>query len=153
MHPNLSMPNETVRDEEYIMPGTEFKNMMAGLRKSLADMANLMEDRTHRVDEYRVQNLGADSNSQVSLQPEYEVSEIIESIIVVGPAATPAFTLQLGKRAWNLVLPVSQVLVIAPVRISLGRNDPRILTSAIPGDWSVELMGFANFTESYRSVR
>jgi hypothetical protein len=147
------MPREVVKDEEPgVIPGTEFRNMMADMRGAFGDLANLLEDKTHRVDEYRVQTLGPDANTSVVLQPEYEVAEIITSVIVVGPPATPAFTLKLGKRVWNLVLPASQILVIAPVVFSIGRNDDRYLTSAVSGDWSLELGGYADFTESYRSL-
>lgn len=274
-------PNErrevTHDEEQAIIPATEFRYMLLDLRKAWADLGNVLEDRTHRVDEYQVQTLGSTLATQVALQPEYEVSEIIEAIIVTGPANEPAslqaatvpagitnpaanativsissvalqsiapigtpfnvqwtaelsgtiqggdhdnmylssplgtirqqgefpgavgvypqqgltgfvpgsaginvqanaaasnisavysasitatvdavaeapFTLKLGKRVWNLLLPTSGILCIAPVRFSLGRNDDRILTSSVPGDWSLELCGFANFTESYRSL-
>ena len=53
------------------------------------------------------------------------------------------FTLQLGKRTWQLALPASGVLVIAPIKISLDRSDTRKLTAANAGDWAVELCGYA----------
>lgn len=269
-------PRREVRDEEIpVIPGNEFRNMITDLRKAWADFGNILEDRTHRVDEYQVQSLGPTSASTVTLQPEYEVSEIIEAIIVTGPEtsavqgnsicsnvgqvtnptagtaivtlasvpagqyqasvfadfngtlaagdldnmqfqvgatvirqlaanitsagsaenafvnsiitvppggatlsvnaianasgatagyraqiiltpltvnALPSFSLQLGKRYWTLLLPASGILPIAPVRFSLGRNDVRQLTSSVPGDWSLELCGYANFTESYRTL-
>lgn len=264
-------------EEEPRLADQEVRNLRQDLRDMWADIANLAEDTTHRVDEYRVQTLSVDANTGVTLQPEYEVGEIITSVIVTGPVnsaqsvtsegqtgATPAqnatvasisaallqsigpvgtafdvqwetslvtaaaagdannfylssplntlrqqginpgaiggpyvqqglqrfvpgaaginiqvgqagagtagaiyagsltatvsslvdapFTLKLGKRVWNLLLPPTGILVIAPVQFSLGRNDDRILTSPVPGDWALELCGYANFTESYRTL-
>jgi hypothetical protein len=62
--------------------------------------------------------------------------------ITTQPQPAP-FTLKLGKRAWNLLLPASGVLVIAPVAIKLSRSDDRYLIAPTPGDWSMELMGYA----------
>lgn len=64
--------------------------------------------------------------------------------LTFGTASTGTpFTLQLGKRAWPLLLPVTGILVIAPVQFKLGRSDNRLLNAAVPGDWSFELMGYA----------
>lgn len=54
------------------------------------------------------------------------------------------FTLQLGDRIWSLTLPPSGVMTIGYVALILGRSDPRILTPAAPGIWTLELMGIAD---------
>lgn len=140
-------PNVEVRDQEE--PLQFVRDTFVKIAKAYRDMAMLLEDKTHRVDEYRVQTLAADSESVVSLQPEFEVSEIITSVIATGPAG--AFTLKLGKRVWPLVMPAEQILVIAPVQFSLSRQDDRQLIGGAPGDWSLELCGYADYTESYRA--
>lgn len=55
-----------------------------------------------------------------------------------------SFSLQLGRRAWNLLLPPTGILVIAPIQIALGRSDTRQLSASVAGDWSFELMGYAD---------
>lgn len=54
------------------------------------------------------------------------------------------FTLQLGDRTWNLSLPPTGILTIAPVKLFLGRNSNRVLSSPVAGDWGLELMGRAD---------
>jgi hypothetical protein len=52
--------------------------------------------------------------------------------------------MQLGRRVWNLQLPPTGILVIAPIQLKLDRNSTRELTSATAGDWAFELMGYAD---------
>lgn len=67
-----------------------------------------------------------------------------------GENGTP-FTLQLGGRAWNLLLPSTGILVIPQVTgFELSQSDTRQLTTTVPGDWSVELMGHAH--TQYRDI-
>jgi hypothetical protein len=66
--------------------------------------------------------------------------------IIANPSGngTP-FSLQLGGRNWNLLLPATGILVIPLITgFELAEEDPRILSSAVSGDWSIELMGHAN---------
>ena len=62
-----------------------------------------------------------------------------------GPALTTpqTFVLQLGKRAWNLTLPASQILVLGPMGVTLARNDVRQIIATNPGEWFLELCGNA----------
>lgn len=62
---------------------------------------------------------------------------------ILQPANAPTYTLQLGKRAWTLQLPPSGIQVIGPIQIKMGRSDQRNLIASVAGDWSMELMGFA----------
>lgn len=59
-------------------------------------------------------------------------------------ASVSGFTLQLGKRAWQLELPSSGILVIAPIAIKMSRDSTRQLIAGSAGDWSVELMGYVD---------
>lgn len=262
-----SMPERTVRDEEAQFSEQFIERLVFQLSRSLESWGQYFVDKTNRVDEYQPQST-TDANSQltsVSVQPVYECNEVIESIIVTGPAtntstedlyneatattptagqtiatlaanipaglyqvyvslslagtpaqgtdnsnfelvasgailtavlpntiqaglqqfgpfymtatgsntfsvravnlattgaiytasitavpvsnfgqSTPEFTLALGSHVWNnLALPASGILVVAPVAIPLSRSAPRQLTSATAGDWTLELMGYA----------
>jgi len=53
------------------------------------------------------------------------------------------FNLQLGKRSWQLLLPETGILLISPIQVKLGRSDQRNLIASVAGDWSLELMGYA----------
>jgi alpha-beta hydrolase superfamily lysophospholipase len=114
-------------------------------QEALNEIARQAENRSHPVDEYNTVPLsGGSTGTLLTITPIYEyMPEKIESIIVNGPAAAVA-TLTLGDRQMPLVMPASGVLVIAPVAILLGRNDPRQLASAVAGIWFVELMGIAD---------
>jgi hypothetical protein len=137
LSPYPSEPDVTARGE--ITPPGWLQEVKEEVLQSLDNLARLVQDRSHRVDEYQVQEISA-SVSQVQTSPDYEIDQIITSIIVTGPANT-AFTLNVGRRNWNLTTPATGILVISPIMISLGRSDNRTLTSATPGNWTLELMG------------
>lgn len=120
--------------------------------RSLSDLTSLIEDNSHRVDEYQNLSPASGGNLQVQTFPDYDTyPEIIEAVIVTGPVTgNVPFTLQLGKRIWPLQLPVSGILVIAPIKLSLDRDDPRQVTSATAGDWTLELMGYADIRYRYK---
>jgi hypothetical protein len=63
---------------------------------------------------------------------------------VTATPLSPPFTLQLGDRVWNLVLPSSGIMVIGCDPMTLERNDPRILSSSIAGPWGLEIIGFGD---------
>lgn len=114
------------------------------LAAQLQTLAETIENRSNLVDEYNTAAItGAGSSAQFVVQPTYEyMPEKIESIVITGPAG--AVTLQLGDRIWQLVIPATGYLVIGYVAIVLGRSDPRILTPASPGVYTLELMGIAD---------
>jgi hypothetical protein len=58
------------------------------------------------------------------------------------PATT--MTLQLGDRTWNLTMPSTGIIVVAPVGIMLSRSDVRIFTASTSGEYTLELMGYAD---------
>lgn len=112
-------------------------------RKAIGDLTKLIEDTSHRVDEYQTQAIN-ESNLTIFTTPDYDVyPEIIEAVMVTGPTNT-AFTLQLGKRLWTLTTSAVGFFFIGPLKMSLDRDDSRVLTSATPGNWSLELMGYAD---------
>jgi hypothetical protein len=70
-------------------------------------------------------------------------TDVITNFRVI-TVSQPLFNLQLGDRVWSLTLPASGILVMSDVNILLGRNDRRVLTSSLPGEWTLELTGFAD---------
>ena len=111
------------------------------LREQFRTVARLLDNRAAPVDEYNSAAItGAGSSVALTVQPTYEyMPELIESIIVTGPAGS--ITLVLGDRIWALTIPASGLLVIGPLRLMLGRSDTRSLTSGTPGTYTLELMG------------
>lgn len=135
--PEVQAPDIDQAPNQYIVKG------LLKLHEQMQNIARQADDRSREVDEYRVQTLVPDSELTVTVQPQYDqISERIESVLVTGPPG--AVSLQLGDRTWALTIPATGILVIAPVSIVLNRNDYRILTSATPGDFSLELMGWAD---------
>ncbi|HVH71541.1 MAG TPA: hypothetical protein VNB49_10575 [Candidatus Dormibacteraeota bacterium] len=112
------------------------------LDKNFNELKKQLEDASKPVDEYRPQTITADSESIVTVQPNWEYPEKITSVIITGPAGN--VTVQLGDRVWALTIPASGIIVIAPVGIMLSRSDTRQLTASTPGDYSLELMGTAD---------
>jgi len=114
------------------------------LRREIRAVANLLASAARRVDMYRVQTLAADSESNVTLLAQYDMRELITSILITGPAAA-TFTIKLGSRVWStLVMPATGFMVIAPVAIQLDTSSDRQLIAGSAGDWSMELMGTAD---------
>lgn len=264
--PRRKVPGDPGENREPGTPEEWWDQVVTRFMQSISDLSGLIEDHSHRVDEYQVQALGTnESVLSVQTTPDYEMyPEIIESVIVTGPsvatttsptqgtvgnnaaiaaataggvalpsvndslsgfdiqlstvgtaamtvtvsnvtggpytytiptgqqslsvrypvplngfsgppqiawsstasavgnasiygianvaatATSTPFTLVLGKRSWNLNLPPSGILVIAPVKFSLGRNDTRLLTSATAGDWGLELSGYADVTYRWK---
>jgi len=111
------------------------------LHEHLGNLATMIKDHSRLVDNYQPQMpLSGESELTFSLQPQWEGSEIIESIIITGPPAG-VFTLQLGDRVWPLVMPAAGILPITNIALLLNRDDNRILTATAPGNYSLELMG------------
>ena len=114
------------------------------LRNEFSRLPAMIEDRSKPVDVYQPQTLGPESNMSITLQPQWEDPEFIESVLITGPAAATG-TIQLGDRIWPFVIPASQILFIgAPLGICLSRSDARILTAAVAGEYTFELMGHAD---------
>lgn len=135
--PYPSEPDVTAHGE--VEPIGLERDLQRQFVKSIDNLVRLIQDRSHRVDEYQPQEL-TNTVSSMQTTPDYEIDEIITSIIVTGTPAA-AFTLNVGKRQWNLTMTASGILVIGPIQISLGRYDNRVLTSATPGNWTLELCG------------
>jgi hypothetical protein len=135
--PTVEAPDIDQAPNQYIVKG------LLKMHEQLQHLARIIDDRSRPVDEYRVQTLVADSELQVTVQPQYDfMAERVESVVITGP--TGAVTLQLGDRFWSLTIPATGIIVISPVSFLLSRNDYRVLTSATPGDYSLELMGWAD---------
>lgn len=112
------------------------------LRNEVSNAVKMLEDRSRPVDEYTPQTLVTEAETQITVQPNWDMGEVITSCVITGP--TGAVTLQLGDRTWNLTIPATGVIVIAPMALRISRSDNRILTAGTPGNYSVELMGYAD---------
>lgn len=137
---------EPIRTENVEQISPEFiASGMLDLREALGEIARQTENRGNPVDEYNTTPItGASTESSLTVQPTYEYwPEKIVGIIVSGPPAT-AVTITLGDRQWPVIIPAAGILVISPIAIILGRNDDRKLTSATPGQYFLELMGYAD---------
>lgn len=113
---------------------------IVAMHRELQKLAVMAEDNSRPVDEYNNQTLAPEAETSLILQPQWEVTEKIESILITGP--TGAITLQLGDRTWTLTIPAAGYLFIgAPLGVYLGRDDPRVLTATTAGEYTLELMG------------
>jgi hypothetical protein len=126
---------------------TALVNALAAIERNLGAVARRLASRDRLFDEYQPQAFYAndvDSVSTLPVNPEFHY-EVVQCIIVTGPVTgNVPFTLTLGARVWNLQLPATGILVMAPVLFRLKESDTRTLTSATPGDWSLELSGYAD---------
>lgn len=125
------------------VPARYFALALVELKKQMASIAKMVKDHSRPVDEYNPQSLAPESGMSLTLQPQWEVGEVIESIVINGPPAG-AVTLQLGDRVWSLIIPASGILVMSPVKVILSRSDIRMLVAAVPGEYFLELMGFCD---------
>lgn len=146
------MPATRAHDETPLGDAEWLREAVRRFERSLSDLTSLIEDNSHRVDEYQNLSPASGGNLQVQTQPDYDVyPEIIEAVIVTGPTTGGvAFTLQLGKRIWPLLMPAAGIIVIAPIKMSLDRDDLRQVSSATAGDWTLELMGYADIRYRYK---
>ena len=113
------------------------------LKEELATAAKMLQDHSRPVDVYLPQTLIPDIANTITLQPAWEVNEVIESVLITGPVATNV-VVQLGDRVWPLVIGVSGFINLSNLHLRLGRSDVRQLTATVAGDYSFELMGFAD---------
>jgi hypothetical protein len=113
------------------------------LRDQISTLANMTQDAGRPFDEYQPQTLAVEAETAISVQPTYEVSERVESIIVTGPPAA-AITLELGDRTWPLVIPATGIISMNGLAIQLGRSDVRQIIATVPGQYTIELMGHAD---------
>lgn len=145
----------------FVPPGPQIINWTVGLGGSTAGIEanNFQLEMNGQV---LLMSMNNSNSGNVTVQPAVEViappggATISINAVVAGTGTaiyraqlesqgTPGvFQLQLGDRTWNLELNNSGLLVIAPIKLWLGRDDPRILTSNTPGEWTLELMGHAD---------
>jgi hypothetical protein len=131
-------------DSDQFSPEFVASNLIK-LREALGELARQTENHGNLVDEYNTCTItGAASESVLTVLPTYEyMPEKIISILVAGPPAS-SITLYLGDRVWPVLIPPAGIMTIGPVALILGRNDLRQLQSATPGNYFLELMGFAD---------
>lgn len=91
--PYIPYPNrrrqQEVPDDSAPINAEYVRRTVRDLLISLDDMATILTDESHRVDEYRPSSLTGESTSQLTWQPDYKGSQLIEAIIVTGPTAGP----------------------------------------------------------------
>jgi len=148
--PGTSFPvrdkDEPIGTENVEQISPEFiRSGLLRLQEALGTLARLTENRGNPVDEYNtVPITGAASESTLTVLPTYEMMpEKIVGVIVNGPPST-SITVQLGDRLWPVVIPATGILVIAPIALILGRNDDRKIIAQTPGNYFLELMGYAD---------
>lgn len=146
------MPPTRAQDETPVGEEGWLREAVIRLERSISDATSLIEDNSHRVDEFQNLSSVAESVTSVQTTPDYDMYDaIIEAVVVTGPTTgNVPFTLQLGKRIWSLQLPATGILVLSPLKMSLGRDDQRLLTSATAGPWALELMGYADIRYRYK---
>lgn len=138
--------NEPIRTENAEQITPEFiRSGLLQLQEALGEIARQTENRGNPVDEYNTCSItGAATESTLTVLPTYEfMPEKIVGVIVSGTPST-AVTIILGDRQWPVIIPATGILIIAPIAIILGRNDIRQLTSVTPGQFFLELMGYAD---------
>lgn len=143
--PYANEPRTEVADSDTPLSNGFLANAINKLLSALGDLSDMIIDQNHSFDEYQPNGvLDPDSGITVlTVQPEYEYGALCTSVLVTGPPST-AFTLQIGKRAFTTLLTdATGKFELGPVLFSLTRNDIRQLTSATPGAWTLELMGYA----------
>jgi hypothetical protein len=115
------------------------------LREALGEIARQVENKGFPVDEYNTCTItGAASESTLTVQPTYEyMPEKIMSVLVCGPAAASVIV-TLGDRQWPIIIPAAGIIPIGPIACIIGRSEPRSLTSTTPGNYFLELMGYAD---------
>jgi hypothetical protein len=115
------------------------------IHEDLAGLGRQLENQTLPVDEYQVNSIYNQTTLTTSVEvlPQFEISEKIQSIFITGPVST-ACVLTLGDRSLNMATDATGTITIAPVAFLLDRSERRILTSVTPGNWTLELMGYAD---------
>jgi hypothetical protein len=137
------MPNRHVKPEDNFIPPEFLAEQIRRMADNLGRLSGLVEDKSLKFNEYNAQPLAGDSITSIQLQPDFEFTEVVEYIIITGPAAA-TFTVNLGKRTWQLTMPASGILTITPVKLYLSRSDQRALSTSTAGNWSLELAGYCD---------
>lgn len=84
------------------------------------------------------------SLTSLEVLPQYDtISERITSILVTGPPNSPV-TLTIGNRALDVMTDGQGKFALPFISMLLTRNDRRLLNSPVPGNWTLELMGYAD---------
>lgn len=132
----------TTHDE--MVPAQMFALALVHLKNEVSKLPTMIEDQSKPVDEYQPSvQLAPESESVITLQPQWETPEIIKTVLITGPPAG-VVTLQLGDRTWPLVIGVSGFINLTHLGVILGRMDNRTLTITVAGQYSLELMGHAD---------
>lgn len=98
---------------------------------AMEGLATLLVDESNRVDEYRPQSLQGESATNITWQADYKGSEIIEAIVVTGPAAASGVS---QSNTHGIATPAGGANIVT-------------VNALVPGlytvEWSVEVEGAA----------
>jgi hypothetical protein len=133
--------DQVIREPDFVPEPTTDATQVAQQRiiSELHNIAAQLFDTSRPVDEYQ----SFAYTTTVEVLPEFELNELIETIIIVAtPAATVA--IQLGNRFWNVVIPAQGYVEFNHMKLRLDRSDRRVFTLGAAGPISVELMGHAD---------
>lgn len=133
-------------DQIAVLAALRFHHLMQMLQDQAFDY-------THPVDEYAPQGMPSAAAAagllSVTVQPDYDMPERIETILVIVPAGATSALLQLGQRTLQLysgaALAAPQVINMHVAGVILNSDDPRILTltGATTSAPFVQLCGWA----------
>lgn len=140
-------PDVGVTDDDAQFSPAYLSALMAQFLSEFRDVYLRKAEEADTFDSYRPQSVGGESLTQLNLTLDYALQEV-QTLIVTGPTILApgnngtAFTLQLGGRSWQLLLPPVGILTMRfKPGILLKRADLNQLISATAGNWAVECTG------------
>lgn len=129
-------------DEAYVA------NLHVEAARTMERVMRRLKEAAEPFDSYRPQSFGGESCTQLNILLDYELQEA-RTIVVTGPTILApgnngtAFTLQLGGRSWQLLLPPTGLWSTRfNPGLLLKRSDLNQLVSATAGNWAVEITGY-----------
>jgi hypothetical protein len=140
----LAFDPEVANKESDDLPPHYLEYVMTRTARNLDRIARWYADQARIVEEFAGESSeGATGETVLQVVPDYEpANERITSVLVTGPPLT-AFVLELGARYMTLVTDASGKLLLAPVGFTLTPTSKRLLTTAVPGSWFLQLSGYA----------
>jgi hypothetical protein len=134
------------------VPPVDPKDIMRIIALSQSHLLRMLADKgfdfTHPVDEYGPQGTPGAIGS-ITLQPDYDMPERIESFIVVVPVGATSALMQLGQRSLQLYAGAAlaaPLVIVAPCHgIIINSDDPRnvVFTGTITSQGYFGLTGYA----------
>ena len=126
------------------LPPNYLEYVMTRTARNLDRIAQWYGNQARLVEEFGGESIElATGETQLTVVPDYEpANERITSVLVTGPVTT-AFVLELGARYMALSTDATGKCLLAPVGFTLTPTSKRLLTTAVPGSWFLQLSGYA----------